>query len=148
MSKIESIPAIVVANYFIESGNGEYSPLKIQKLIYIANLLHIRRFNISLVKESFHAWEYGPVIPGLYHELKQYGRLHVRNPIKTKFCVTLDSDQLFLLDMVDKTFGCMAPSRLVRLTHLEGGAWDKNYIPGARVKIPEDNIVEEAMGIR
>jgi len=140
----EIVPAITVANFFIKSGHGEYSPLKIQKLIYISNLVHIRRFKEKLVKEAFQAWEYGPVIPSLYHELKQYGRLHIRKPIECDDEIKLNDNQLALLKKVDEVFGNMTPSRLVSITHTQGGAWDKNYVPGAALNIADKDILEEA----
>ena len=145
---VKKVHAVEIANFFIRSGQGEYSPLKIQKLIYIASLLHIRRFGKSLVRESFQAWEYGPVISTLYHKLKQYGRLHVRRPIKTYDPAVLSDDQIEILKLVDESFGCMPPSKLVRITHDKDGAWAKNYVAGAKVSIPEEDIIDEARGIR
>ena len=74
--------------------------------------------------------------------------MHIRNPIKTDEVSELNGGQIEILRMVDESFGGMAPSRLVTITHNKDGAWAKNYVAGARVRIPEDDIIEEARGIR
>jgi uncharacterized phage-associated protein len=144
MTNTTPVPAIEVANFFIKSGNGSYSPLKLQKLVYIANLLHVAEFKKNLVKEPFQAWDYGPVIPSLYHKLKEYGRSSIARPLHVKEENHLTDQQIDLLQKVDEAFGRLPPSVLVSITHLKGGAWDKSYVAGASVDISDELIVAEA----
>ena len=76
--------AFAVANYFLRLGRDsgeEITPLKIQKLVYIAHGYHLA-FTASdnspnglpLVDDEFaEAWQYGPVFPSLYHHFKRFG---------------------------------------------------------------------------
>ena len=71
--------AKMIANYFL-SRYGEHgiSPLKIQKLVYIAHGWHWAFFDAPLVDDEYaEAWEYGPVYPSLYHEFKHRGRMPI-----------------------------------------------------------------------
>lgn len=69
--------ASAVANYFIVHSKNEkifLSNLSMQKLVYFAYgwmMIHTRR---KLFYDRIEAWQYGPVIPSLYHSLKQFGR--------------------------------------------------------------------------
>ena len=72
-----------VANYFLERSFREDSLLTVLKLIklcYLGYGWHLGVFGERLFDEPIEAWEYGPVIPSLYHEFKPYGR----RPIVTK----------------------------------------------------------------
>ena len=72
--------AKAVANYFLEQyEDTKISPLKVQKLVYIAHGWHWAFHNESLVDdEHAEAWEYGPIFASLFHEFKIFGR----EPIK------------------------------------------------------------------
>ena len=80
MASSETIPvgtspryrSIAVANWFIESVPS-LSPLKLQKLIYFAHGWHLAIWNQPLIDEFVEAWDYGPVVPNVYHEFKQFG---------------------------------------------------------------------------
>lgn len=77
---MESFSARAIANYFIrqsEEGGDEITHMKIQKLSYIAHGWCLALLHRPLIRDSAEAWEYGPVYPGLYHELKDFGK----NPI-------------------------------------------------------------------
>lgn len=144
MDEHNRIPAIEVANFFIEASEGSYSQLKLQKLIYIANLIHYAEFKQFLVKENFEAWDYGPVIPSLYHKLKENGRLCIPDKLKIDNNSKLSETQKNLLAKVNENFGKLPPSVLVSITHMKDGAWDKCYIPRASIDIPESHIADEA----
>lgn len=75
--------ALAVANSFIDIANANRSPLspmKLQKLVYYAHGWHLALYDSPLLDERIEAWNYGPVIPSLYHEFKHYGN----NPIPKK----------------------------------------------------------------
>lgn len=76
-------PAKAVANAFLDLAKIDgkpLSPLKLQKLVYIAHGWNLAINEQPLVSDEFpEAWQYGPVFPSIYHEFKQYGRGDVAN---------------------------------------------------------------------
>ena len=67
--------AIAVANCFLDIADAQsrpITPLKIQKLVYIAHGWHLAIYEEPLIVELVEAWKWGPVIPLLYHEFKNF----------------------------------------------------------------------------
>jgi len=75
-----------VADYFIECSKNEkifLSNLSIQKLSYFAYGWIIATEDEKLFYDRIEAWQYGPVIPSLYHQLKQFGRGRITKKLWT-----------------------------------------------------------------
>jgi uncharacterized phage-associated protein len=69
-------PPAAVANAFLDLARNSHEPLdpmKIQKLVYFAHGWHLGRDSGPLISEPIEAWDYGPVVPTLYRDLKPYG---------------------------------------------------------------------------
>lgn len=65
-----------VANYILDCGkeDGEtLSPMKLIKLVYLAHGWNLGLTGEPLITEHVQAWRYGPVIPSIYHDFKEYG---------------------------------------------------------------------------
>ncbi|MGA7027993.1 MAG: type II toxin-antitoxin system antitoxin SocA domain-containing protein, partial [Candidatus Acidiferrales bacterium] len=66
-----------VARYFLalvdEDAGDSLSNLKLQKLVYYAQGFHLALYGEPLFPEVIRAWRHGPVVPELYHALKQFG---------------------------------------------------------------------------
>ena len=123
------------------------SNLELQKIIYIAHMLHIGRNDSPLIDGLFEAWHLGPVHPDLYHRAKVFGADPVKNIFRAfEAEVEADEDALEIVSLKDtlKTVSDYAGSKLVAITHWEQGAWYKNYIPGEKYTIiPNSDIREE-----
>ncbi|MBV8771324.1 MAG: SocA family protein [Deltaproteobacteria bacterium] len=65
--------SLAIANWFISRGGNNLTPLKLQKLIYYAHGWHLALKGQALIDEAIQAWPYGPVVPTVYHEFKDYG---------------------------------------------------------------------------
>lgn len=65
-----------VANAFITLANRDgvsLDPMKLQKLLYYANGYFVaERDGQPLINEYFEAWDYGPVVPTVYYEFREY----------------------------------------------------------------------------
>ena len=69
-------PSKAVANHFLDlarSQNAKLDPMKLQKLIYFAHGWNLHFTGKPLINERIGAWDYGPVIPTIYHEFKKFG---------------------------------------------------------------------------
>ena len=136
-----------VANAIINKmrARGEsISPLKLQKLLYYTCGYYLAASGgRPLIDHTFEAWDYGPVLPSLYHSLKMFGR----KPIKNVFwhgSIPDGTSQAEAIDAIASQISGLSPGQLVEFTHHENGAWAKHYRPGARnVLIPNQDIIAE-----
>ncbi|BBK40680.1 hypothetical protein STVA_07000 [Allostella vacuolata] len=129
--------AKAVANEFLrlasEAGQG-IDPLQMQKLLYLAQGWCLGLTGEKLFRESIEAWQYGPVVPEIYHALKHYGDRPIKKPLVTfdeeRGDVVPASYQFddYLKEVIKNVWGAyggMSGPQLVRLTHERGAPWDK-----------------------
>jgi len=114
--------AFDIANYFLFKAQEEeqelLSNLKLQKLVYYAQGLHLAIFGDPLFKEKIKAWQYGPVIPELYHLYKECGAGGIQAP--TDFNPkSIDSKTKEFLDEIYEFFGQYSAIRLMELAHAD-----------------------------
>ena len=130
-----------IANWFINRGIEDANPLsqaEVQKLVYFAHAWYLAFKENPLIDESFEAWAYGPVIPGLYQELKHYGRQAISRSVDP---VDLDPDTEAILEEGWSKYGHLGASKLIGLTHKIGDPWDSVYEGGVMgIEIPDDLI--------
>ena len=156
--------ALAVANYFLSNYKDTgISPLKIQKLTYIAHGWHLALFGEPLVSdENAEAWRYGPVFPSLYHEFKHRRNLPIielGTEIDFKDKYEFNDDGTFvmkvpeiekddettrgLLDRIWEVYGDWSGSELSGLCHEADTPWDKTWEKNKGQKnanIPNDLI--------
>jgi uncharacterized phage-associated protein len=146
-----------IANYFLWRAWKEgidITPMKLIKLIYIAygwNLV-LNDDRPKLFAEGIEAWRYGPVIPSIYHEFKEFAN----NPItKGHYVTTLnsapiiksdDDDVLKILNAEWIHYRNKDGFDLSNITHEAGGAWDKAYNKrGVNSVLGDEDIKERAL---
>lgn len=134
-----------VARYICEKSGWTVTNLQLQKLMYLAQMIHMGRTNgRRLFDGRFQAWDYGPVEPDLYHRLKMFGASSVRNVFSNALAFGQDDARREVMDDVCDRFLKYSGGDLVEITHWDEGAWAKYYIPKARnVTIPDEAILEE-----
>ena len=119
-----------------------FSNLKLQKLMYIAQVIHMgRNDGERLFDANFEAWDYGPVIPEIYHSLKKFGSSPVKDIFYDAKTFRDDDTRRTVMDDVCDRFLKYSAGDLVEITHSDLGAWAKYYVPGARNIIIEDEAL-------
>ena len=119
------------------------SNLEMQKIIYIAHMMHLGNSMGPLVDGFFQAWDLGPVHPDLYHKAKIFGADPVKNIFRT-IDVPENTPETGSLDNTLNIISCYSGTKLVAITHWESGAWYENYIPGKKhIVIPNVDILKE-----
>lgn len=113
--------AFDIADYFLYKAAQEdqelLSNLKLQKLVYYAQGLHLVVFDGEpLFRDRIEAWAYGPVVPNLYHFYKSNGSGGI--PAKKDFDPeTIDSTTREFLDEIYEAFGQFSAIRLMDIAH-------------------------------
>lgn len=122
--------------------NKTLTPMQLMKLTYIAHGWSLGLRDIDLFKNRIEAWQYGPVIPDLYHATKSYGR----NPMPLdkvgdpEAISVSDEDRQFLEEIYEK-YGHFDGIALSYLTHQSGTPWSMVYKPGRyNIEIPDEII--------
>lgn len=95
------------------------SNLKMQKLLYYAQGLHLAMFKQPFFEENVVAWQYGPVVPEVYHEFKKYGSNMIEPNTDFKSSEVFEDDQLELLSEIYEVFGQFSAVKLMEMTHNE-----------------------------
>jgi uncharacterized phage-associated protein len=114
--------------------NEKISPMKIQKLVYLAHGYSLAIRNAPLIDELFEAWRFGPVLPSLYHAIKNYGGNTITAYIKGDEHniltpqniepITDDFTVAEIIRFVWGNYGRMDPLELSDWTHEKDGPWD------------------------
>ncbi|MBB4103579.1 Panacea domain-containing protein [Allorhizobium borbori] len=128
-----------VANAFLTLANRDgydITPMQLQKLLYYANgYFMAENDGQPLINEYFEAWDYGPVVPTVYYEFREY----VNRPIK-RFAYTFDrevsreivapqpvnDDQSeSVISWVWDNYRDLSGPQLSNMTHKTDGPWDR-----------------------
>lgn len=139
-----SVSALSAARTICELRDWNVSNLALQKILYIAQMIHLGQHHEPLIVEHFEAWEYGPVVPEVYHRAKGFGNEPVRNVFH--WIADVDEGKLEHASLAEavRITKDLSPSRLVGITHWQKGAWYRSYRDGARgTVIPNELIAEE-----
>jgi uncharacterized phage-associated protein len=113
--------ALEIANYFLfKAAKDEelLSNLKVQKLIYYAQGIHLAIYGTPIFKEPIVAWAYGPVVRGLYSIYKKYGAGGIL-PDESFNPKSIDKETREYLDEIYTAFGQFSATRLMDFTHTD-----------------------------
>ncbi len=114
--------ALDIAKYLIHCANLEeddlITNLKLQKLLYYAQGFHLALFDSPLFSSAIYAWQYGPVVPEVYHEYKQYSCNSLPDSLNFNPEI-IESEDRELIDEVYSVYGKYTGTVLANLTHQE-----------------------------
>jgi uncharacterized phage-associated protein len=131
------------AKHLCEKSNWTLTNLKLQKLLYLADMNYVGNTGERLLSEDFEAWDYGPVLPSVYHSCKSFGSKPVPDIFWGVGAIS-GSVEAQWIDVAWETLKDQTPGQLVDNTHWDRGAWAKKYVPGAKgLKIVTGDMIEE-----
>lgn len=123
-----------VARTMIEKAatqNIAVTNLTLQKLLYFAHGLMLAKYDRPLVNQSFQAWKYGPVLEGLYHDLKMFGPSKISpNDGFVPWWPTLQGNvenEITSINAVLQQLGPMSGGALINISHDINGPWYSAY---------------------
>jgi len=134
-----------IADWFLcsadlDAGAG-ITHLKLQKLVYYAQVWSLAFFDRPLFEEDIEAWAFGPVVRSLFRRFKGSGWQNLKKPAK---CPTFDTQTEELLKEINRVYGCFDAKYLERLTHQEE-PWKKARVGLAPEEASENIITKEEM---
>ena len=159
--------AAAIANWFLDRAERDrvpVDPMKLQKLIYFAHGWYLALTGRPLITEHPEAWDYGPVIPSIYHEFKNFGRdpitrrilkleslgASVKELLNSRLVSPKiepeDTDTQNFLERIWEVYGGLTGVQLSNMTHATNGAWHKarEQAHGRQgIDIPDELIKEE-----
>ncbi len=147
-----------IANFFIWKADEEdiknITLLKLIKLVYFAYGWYLAVYNKKLFDEKIEAWRYGPVIPSIYHEFKEFGNSPVCRyavefvPETGEFDYPIidknDSDAIQVLEAVWNVYKNRDGTQLSRLTHDANSPWSYSYVKDTNKEISDSLIKKRA----
>lgn len=111
--------AIDVAKYIIVRCNQlgkTISNLKLQKILYFVQAEFLVSQDQPCFHEQIEAWDFGPVIPDVYHRYKVYGSASIPRVRDDNYC-PFDKKDRGLADGIIDECAKYSASTLVEITH-------------------------------
>lgn len=127
--------ARAVANELLDAAakvGSSVDPLQIQKLLYLAQGWTLGLSGSPLFRDPIEAWEYGPVVPDVYHTVKMFGSSSIRGRLKRfdhtrRQVVTarepFDALESDVIQAVWDKYGSWSGPKLIGFTHQSGSPW-------------------------
>lgn len=140
-----AVSALSAAKSICVLRDWSVSNLEVQKILYLAHMYHMGAHEgAPLIQEAFEAWNYGPVVPELYHRMKTFGSGPVQNVFHWVESVPMGTPEFESLREAVEGTKHMKAGQLVANTHWNTGAWATTYQPNVfGIKIPNTAILNE-----
>ena len=136
-----SVSVLSAAKYIGELSDWSKTNLELQKILYIAHMIHLGEKDVPLIKESFEAWVFGPVVPELYHRAKVFGSEPVQNIFKDAPSLEKESPEAKTLSSIYVWARDFSASKLFAIAHWSEGAWMKRYSRATPNKVIQDEDI-------
>lgn len=129
--------AIAIANAFIKQTNdgrfNNLTPMKLQKLMFFAQSWYLKSNDSALFDGYFERWQYGPVLPEIYHEFKIFGAKEINKFGSSMLseCQTIDSNDYQVIEFLEQiinAYGDYSGTQLSWMTHQPETAWSKGQV--------------------
>lgn len=126
------------------------TPMKLQKLLYFIYRDYFKQTRQQIFAERFEVWKFGPVLPNVYHEFKQYGRHAISSYSKDSngdsFMIREDSDNALIRVVEDvwTQYKDVNGIFLSKITHQPNSAWYKALQKGKTFLDDEDILNDQA----
>lgn len=117
------LSSLDIAKYFLHKAyaadaNADITNMKVQKLLYYSQCLHLAMFQAVLFEDEIQAWKHGPVCPMAYHYFRNLENNKQFLP-RIGDLSKITSEVQALLSQVWDHFGCHSALVLRNMTHSE-----------------------------
>lgn len=119
--------------------NYNIQMLKLQKLLYFVQAYFICNTKKKCFKEKIEAWEFGPVIPEVFEEYKQFGNADI--PANSFDEKEISKTHRKMIKDVIKEFKDHSITQVTKITQNQT-PWQKAYKPNEKNEITPESIKE------
>lgn len=131
-----------LAARFLEFGEANQQPisnLKLQKLVALAQSLHVYATGEAAFSEAVQAWDNGPAVKPLYGRYKHFGSAPIQG-IDRSGTGELDDRHERVVAEVWSVVGHLSAGALWKMTH-DVGPWPRHYVPEIRdIELPVSEL--------
>jgi len=119
--------------------------MKLVKLVYMSHGWNLAVLDRPLITDEIEAWDYGPVIPGVYYTFRVKGEktahVSINEPHDLKRVI--DPETVQLLVAAWDRYKDYTAIELSNLTHAVGGPWYKTYEPKVRYRKIANELIKK-----
>lgn len=142
--------AMDIADFVIKYANETENPisnLKLQKILYFIQADFLVNQGHECFVEDIEAWDFGPVVPSVYHAYKHYGGSYIPSSNASLFTnyntyasSINENDKKRIINMIKACTGHSA-AKLVEITHSQA-PWKNVYKPYMNNVISKEMIAD------
>jgi uncharacterized phage-associated protein len=136
--------ARVVSNHLVEIAGAEgntLTPMQVLKLVYISHGYRLGFNGVPLIPNRIEAWKFGPVIPDLYHSIKDRRDKPVLRLVTAGLEDFAEGERDFVSAIYDQYKG-LDGIQLSNLTHQDGTPWQRVYRQNRANTPISDDIIQ------
>lgn len=136
--------SLAVAKYMLDkqrAAGDSVTPMQLIKLVYIAHGLMLGAYGRPLITESIEAWQYGPVVPSVYHETKGFRSSSVTR-VGAASDYEFDSQEVKAMDTALRLFGSRDGVALSSLTHKTDTPWSLTWSSRGKNGTISNDLIE------
>ena len=137
--------ALKIARYIIQRCNLEnktISNLKLQKILYFVQAEFLVVKGQPCFQEDIEAWDFGPVVPEVYHSYKVFGSSNIPAIGRQIKVIGISEKDRKLIDGIVDECAQYSASALVEITHHQTPWIEAYHKPGYNNVISLDSIRE------
>lgn len=108
----------VIINTDIDKGDI-ISNLKLQKMMYYLQGFNLAFFEEKLFDDDIEAWQYGPVVPSVYYNFRDFGKGAILLSEGVEEIALKNEEQEDMFRQVLDEYGKFSAIRLMEMTHEE-----------------------------
>ena len=139
MAKLKDVINFIIM--YSEKSQDPLTNMRLNKFLYFAQGHSFKRLGRPLFDEDFKAWDYGPVIPEVYHQYKDLGKEAI-SEVKDYDPNSLTSDEIdYLLDVLCE-YDNYSTGALVSKSHIDNGPWAEAHVERQSVLISKKSIMK------
>ncbi len=136
--------AIDIANEVLANTDTEHgetiSNLKLQKMLYYLQGFFIAALGRPLFDDPIVAWQYGPVVPRVYHHFKHLGQGAIPPPTDHEPLAFSENEESLFAEVLEE-YGQFSAIKLMKMTHQEK-PWQKTFSEKPQGEIDRQLLAE------